>query len=83
MRRNRILLVWVALTTVGVLLAAIWLCSNPEALYQITFLPSLGGGRSVIPHSINDHGHVVGVAEVSPKQEICLKTRLKVLERVL
>ena len=68
MRRNRILLVWVALITLGVLLAASWLCSEPETLYEIRFLPALGGSRSIIPHSINDHGHVVGVAEMSPNQ---------------
>lgn len=68
MRRNRILLIWVALMTVGVFLAAILLRSEPETLYEIRTLPALGGSRSVIPDSINDHGQVVGVAEVSPNQ---------------
>jgi len=69
MRRNRILLIWVTLIALGVLLAAaILLCSEPETLYEIRFLPALGGSRSVIPHSINDHGQVVGVAEVSPNR---------------
>ena len=68
MRRNRILLVGLILITLGVLLAAILLHSEPETLYEIKFLPVLAGSSPVIPHSINDSGHVVGVAKVSPNQ---------------
>ena len=68
MRRKRILLVWVALIAVGVFLAAILLRSEPEILYKIRFLSVPGGSGSVVPHSINDQGQVVGVAEVSPNQ---------------
>ena len=68
MRRNRILLIWIALIVLGIFLTAILLRSKPERLYKIRFLPALGGSGSVVPHSINDHGHVVGVAEVSPDQ---------------
>jgi len=68
MRRKRILFVCVVLVGLGLLLAAILMFSMPEPLYEIQFLPTLGGSRSVIPHSINDLGHVVGVAEMSPNQ---------------
>jgi len=67
MKRNR-MLVWFALIALSAVLAAILLRSEPETLYRIRFLPGLGGSGYVIPHSINDHGHVVGVAEVSPNQ---------------
>jgi len=68
MRRNRFLLICIALIALGVFLAAFLLRSEPETLYRIRFLPALGGGRSVIPHSINDLGHIVGVAEMSSNQ---------------
>ena len=40
--------------------------SESPVLYELTLLPSLGGFRTV-PHSINDRGQVVGVAE-TPKR---------------
>ena len=33
-----------------------------KVLYEVTFIPSLGGFRTN-PHSLNDHGQVMGVAE--------------------
>jgi len=36
----------------------------PAARYRITFLPSLGGFRTS-PHTINDRGQVVGIAETT------------------
>ncbi|MBN2130757.1 MAG: hypothetical protein JW741_14745 [Sedimentisphaerales bacterium] len=35
---------------------------TPRTLYKVTFIPSLGGFRT-IPHSLNDAGLVAGVAE--------------------
>jgi probable HAF family extracellular repeat protein len=54
----------------GILAAALLVAllrSKPEVLYEVTFLPTLGG-VPVVPHAINDHGQIVGAAEVTPGQ---------------
>ncbi|MFC1760618.1 hypothetical protein ACFL6U_00885 [Planctomycetota bacterium] len=69
MRRNRTLLVSMVSIILVVLLTVLLLRPEPKALYTVTFLPSLGGGRSsLIPQSINDDGRVVGVTEISANQ---------------
>jgi len=61
-RRRYILII---LSCAAVLLAgtlAMSLRRAPAARYKVTFLPPLGGVRTS-PHTINDRGQVVGVAE--------------------
>ena len=65
MRRRHALFL---LAGVGILAAALLVAllrSKPEALYEATLLPTLGG-VPVVPHAINDRGQIVGAAEVKP-----------------
>jgi len=67
MRRRHVLFLLAGVgTLVAVVLIAL-LRSKPEVLYETTLLPTLGR-IPVAPHAINDHGRIVGAAEVTPGQ---------------
>jgi probable HAF family extracellular repeat protein len=62
MRRRRLLALLVCAGVFIIVLLAVSLVRKPPARYRVTYLPSLGGFRAE-PHTMNDHGQVVGVAE--------------------
>jgi len=64
MKSRRYLVILIGVLVCAAVVAAL-LIRRPRrtrALYQVTFIPSLGGFRTN-PHSLNDAGQVVGVAE--------------------
>lgn len=56
----------VLIVAAGLLLAGLgsMILLRPARRYEVTFLPSLGGART-IPHAINDRRQVVGVADTN------------------
>ena len=68
MRQRRILVAGIVAGVLVVLLLVVLLYPQPEVLYQVTFLPALGGRIPVTPQAINDRGQVVGIAEVAKSQ---------------
>jgi probable HAF family extracellular repeat protein len=64
MTKRRFLVIAIGILVCGGVVAGLLLTRlrSSRAFYRVTFLPSLGGFR-INPHSLNDLGQVVGVAE--------------------
>jgi probable HAF family extracellular repeat protein len=63
-RRRHILFALVGGSILAAALLVILLRPKPEVLYEVTFLPDLGGAP-VSPRGMNDHGQVVGTVRVA------------------
>jgi len=68
MRRKHLFLAGICAVFLAVLVPVTLLFPQPEVLYEVTFLPALGGRIPVAPQAINDRGQVVGIAEVAQSQ---------------
>lgn len=63
-RRNRLILF--ACAALLALVLTWWLWPQPDPLYTVTILPTLGGDFT-LPCAINDRGQIVGFSEVSQR----------------
>jgi probable HAF family extracellular repeat protein len=64
MRKNRHLILFACAAALLILVLTRWLWPQPDPMYTVTILPSLGGAFT-LPCAINDRGQIAGFSEVS------------------